>query len=268
MSPGWYHDPAPANPATPGTMRFWDGRQWTAQVRAAKRSEIAEMRQALAVKRAEQSQLAYAGGGYATADGAATAMAYGFTQLSSRDVTPDGEVLAGWWARAGAFVLDYLLRGVIVTALGWTFMLRIAHGFRDLVDQAAQSASTGGTTSSAELDHQLLSAVMPSVIALALVAVGVQLLYGVVFLKAFAATPGKMVVGLKVRLRDRPGPLPWGTVLVRCLVQNLALFLALVPVVNLFSSLYSLLNSLWPAWDGRRQGLHDKAARTNVVRVR
>jgi uncharacterized RDD family membrane protein YckC len=57
-------------------------------------------------------------------------------------------------------------------------------------------------------------------------------------------------------------------VLVRCLVQNLALLVAVVPLVGFFGSIYSLLNSLWPAWDPRRQALHDKAARTNVVRVR
>jgi uncharacterized RDD family membrane protein YckC len=29
-----------------------------------------------------------------------------------------------------------------------------------------------------------------------------------------------------------------------------------------------LLDHLWPAWDGKKQAIHDKIARTNVVRSR
>jgi hypothetical protein len=43
---------------------------------------------------------------------------------------------------------------------------------------------------------------------------------------------------------------------------------SLVPLVGLLGSVYSLLDDLWPLWDGRRQALHDKVARTNVVRTR
>ena len=38
---GWYRDPAPANSATPETLRFWDGVNWTAQTRLASRKERA-----------------------------------------------------------------------------------------------------------------------------------------------------------------------------------------------------------------------------------
>jgi uncharacterized RDD family membrane protein YckC len=42
---------------------------------------------------------------------------------------------------------------------------------------------------------------------------------------------------------------------------------ALIPVVPLAGSLFSLLNALWLTWDRRRQCLHDKAARTIVVKT-
>jgi uncharacterized RDD family membrane protein YckC len=41
-----------------------------------------------------------------------------------------------------------------------------------------------------------------------------------------------------------------------------------VPLVGLLSSLFSLFDVLWPLWDGNKQALHDKVAKTNVVRSR
>jgi uncharacterized RDD family membrane protein YckC len=68
-------------------------------------------------------------------------------------------------------------------------------------------------------------------------------------------------------LRERPGPLSWGTVLLRWVTQNIAGVFAVVPVVGTLASVYPLLDALWPLWDSRKQALHDKAARTNVVRL-
>jgi uncharacterized RDD family membrane protein YckC len=62
--------------------------------------------------------------------------------------------------------------------------------------------------------------------------------------------------------------MPWGTVLLRWLVQNAGSIVGVVPVAGSAGSLFSLLDSLWPLWDDKNQALHDKAARTNVVRVR
>ncbi len=42
---------------------------------------------------------------------------------------------------------------------------------------------------------------------------------------------------------------------------------ALIPVVPLVGTLFALLNGLWLTWDRRRQCLHDKAARTIVVKI-
>ena len=61
-----------------------------------------------------------------------------------------------------------------------------------------------------------------------------------------------------MRLRDQPGTVGWGTSILRALVYQLS---------GLFGPAW-LLNVLWPLWDDKRQALHDKAARTNVVRKR
>jgi uncharacterized RDD family membrane protein YckC len=122
--------------------------------------------------------------------------------------------------------------------------------------------------SSDQLVAQLMPVVWPAVIGFVAVCLVVRFVYGVGFLKLFQATPGKMAFGLEVRLRERPDVLPWGSVLARWFTQNLGTFLAFVPLVGLFAWAFSMLDDLWPLWDGKRQALHDKAARTNVVRVR
>ena len=43
---------------------------------------------------------------------------------------------------------------------------------------------------------------------------------------------------------------------------------ALVPVVPSVGGLFALINEAWLLWDPRRQCLHDKAARTVVVKTR
>ena len=52
---------------------------------------------------------------------------------------------------------------------------------------------------------------MPSLFTLA---------YFVGFLRWKGATPGKLICGLRVRLRERPGRLPWSTIAIRVGVQT------------------------------------------------
>ena len=82
------------------------------------------------------------------------------------------------------------------------------------------------------------------------------------------ATPAKLLVGLRVRLRETPGPMPLGTVLMRWLGQFGIGLLGLIPFVGQVTGLYSLLDYLWPLWDDKKQAVHDKIAKTNVVRIR
>ena len=64
------------------------------------------------------------------------------------------------------------------------------------------------------------------------------------------------------------GPLSWRVVLVRWATFYGVGILSVVPFLVWLVSLYVILAGLWPLWDERRQGLHDKAAGTVVVRSR
>ncbi len=264
MEAGWYRDPAPPNPAFPTTVRYWDGAGWTDQVRAASRRERDAWHRDLAAAQAEQAAASAQAWEQAVANGtAAPEQLARVAAANQRHATPDGQALSGWWRRVAAVVIDSLVVGLVTTAVGWTWVTEIAHAYSVFFGLVGESVRTGATMPDSSV---LATAVAGPMTTLALVAWSVQLVYNVGFLKAFAATPGKMVLGIEVRLRERPGVLSWGTVLARWLAQNIGALLALVPVVGALGSLYGLLDVLWPLWDGKRQALHDKVARTNVVR--
>ena len=60
------------------------------------------------------------------------------------------------------------------------------------------------------------------------------------------ATPGKMVVGLRIRLRESPD-LPFMTIFLRWGTQSAVPGLVgLVPFIGFLGTIFSLLDGLWP----------------------
>ena len=180
--------------------------------------------------------------------------------LPSRVTTPDGQPLAGWWHRVGAYLIDQVIRGVITMVVGLPSVLRLARAYADYFG-AARSGTAQGLTVPAKLAAETAGATA----WLGLIALVVGFLYTVGFLKWRQATPGKLLVGLRVRRREVAGPLPWSTVLLRWVGQYWGSLLFLVPVLGAAVRLYPLIDDLWPLWDDKRQALHDKVAGTNVV---
>ncbi len=81
----------------------------------------------------------------------------------------------------------------------------------------------------------------------------VLIIYDIFFIKKYNATPGKMVMGIKVVKVDKSN-IYWGDAILRWFVYKLG-----TNIIVLF------LGSLWIIWDKKKQGWHDKAARTIVV---
>lgn len=238
--PGWHPDPVPPQPGQPAQLRYWDGSRWTEHTAPAGGGPSPYAGQYAATQ-------VYAGG----ARGVAT--------------TPDGERLAGWWQRVLAYVVDAIAVGVVAAIIGIPWIRQIVDGYTEWFDEALDAGATGsGTVDPSQLQADLFWPMA----AVLLIQLAVGVVYHVGFLVWRQATPGKMLVGLKVRLRDQPGPLTFGTALVRWLTQFGPSALGIVPVVGTLTGLYALLDVLWPLWDDKKQAIHDKAARTNVVRTR
>jgi uncharacterized RDD family membrane protein YckC len=179
--------------------------------------------------------------------------------------TPDGQPLAGWWRRFAALVLDGLIQLPLAIAVGWPFVSQVVDAYSGYVRDALDAGAAGSAPPSSA---DVMSSVMGPMLGYTVVAALVSLVYNAGFLKALQATPGKLALGMRVRLRERPGPMSWGTVLLRWLSQDGATVLGIVPFVGTVAALYPLVDGLWPLWDDKRQALHDKAAKTNVVRAR
>jgi len=81
----------------------------------------------------------------------------------------------------------------------------------------------------------------------------VSIIYWLGFWVWRGQTPGKMAVGIKV-IRTDSSPVRWQCAVRRCLGY-------------VISALTLFIGFIWVAFDGRKQGVHDKIADTYVVKL-
>ena len=140
---------------------------------------------------------------------------------------------AGFWIRFLAFIIDSILTMVIVwPILYWLYGKDYFLGALGL--READSMFAGPA-------DPLLNYVLPAIAV-------------VIFWIARQATPGKMVLSTKIVDADSFGPLTKGQAIGRYLGYYVSIF-------GLF------IGFLWIAFDPRKQGWHDKLARTVVIHV-
>jgi uncharacterized RDD family membrane protein YckC len=234
--PGWYPDPFPQQLGQPPMQRFWDGQAWTGHVYPAP-------------PRAASPHLISGG--------------------PPQPTTPDGVPLSGWWLRVGAYAIDSVMIsgvGFIATVPQYVRMQADALDLMRRFESEISRAETRSTTPhlGAYL-RDYLDLLLP-VFTWSLLATFVAwMVYGSLMLRFKGATLGKMALGIRVRLRERPGPMPWSAIFVRLLVQQGVLLTAPLPLLYFALSWFPYLDNLYPLWDKHRQAIHDKAAKTNVV---
>lgn len=134
---------------------------------------------------------------------------------------------AGFWIRVGAAIIDTLLIMVI------TFPLLVAIYGWDYFDAEV----TGMIAGPADV---LISWVLPAVAV-------------ILFWVYRQATPGKMLLSLRIQDANTGGRLSWG----QSVGRYLAYFVATLPLA---------LGLIWVAFDKKKQGWHDKLAHTVVVK--
>ncbi|HSP59475.1 MAG TPA: RDD family protein, partial [Ornithinimicrobium sp.] len=173
-------------------------------------------------------------------------------QPRHRDTTPDGQPLAGWGMRLLARLVD----GILLSLVTGFVILPLVDP--TLLEDYTTWIMTADPSSAFEVPEGLASGLL----RVSLVSLVVGLAYEIVLLRLLGATVGKLLTGLRVRMRETPGQLPWGAAAIRGLVWQGP------SAINGIGQIFMLLNGLWPLWDAKRQALHDKAARTNVVRNR
>ncbi|MFP5283573.1 MAG: RDD family protein [Actinomycetes bacterium] len=257
---GWYPDPT-----DPGQERWWDGWQWSRNVRP---REGAQPYPPAPTSGPPTSQAppTYPGGYPHAYPGAADGqpgyppVPYGpGVPARQAAATADGVPLAGWWVRVLAVVVDGLIVGAVAFGLSFGIWQRV---LERMIVTIQEAASAGGPPPGLLAGSEVITASEALLVAAIQFAVG--LAYHVLFLRFKAATPGKLATGLRVVPVDHgraTARLSWGTVLIRALVW-------LAPMLNGLTYAVRLVDALLPLWQPRRQSLHDLAAKTQVVKVR
>lgn len=235
---GWYPDPTP-DPAASPSLRYWDGTAWTAHV-----SPL-------------HAQPALSG-----------------------PTTPDGEPLAGWWWRVLAQVIDGTILSVVANVIVLPVQIQMQRELMGTMDDLVREAeqNPGQTPDFNQMFDTYADVLQENAFWLTVPAIAFGLLYMAGFLRWKGGTPGKLMLGMRVRLRERPGTLPWSAIAARLALQLAVPSILVVagitsgslPLVALgfaLGQLIYLADVLWASWDDKRQALHDKLARTNVVRT-
>lgn len=277
---GWFRDPAPRDPLSPDTWRYWNGIGWTAQTRTGTKRQRREWREQVAEERREHRRDLYERARLGDEDAHWQLMALNGPEASGRAtgkgrsaggrgaafggaVTAGGERYAGWWRRYGASTVDAWLIALLGLLLGWPYVSRAMAEYTRYVHTLdhAQRRRAAVPDPAAMVD-----AVGRPFLLAGLIVLAVSLVYEVCFLKRCQATPGKLLFGLRVRSGESDAPLSWGAVLLRWSGKSGVGLLQLLPFGLLAVAVYALSDGLWPLWDRRHQSVHDKLARTYVVR--
>jgi uncharacterized RDD family membrane protein YckC len=247
---GWYPDPVDA-----GQERYWDGWQWSRNTRPREPS----------ARRVAPAR----GGGFAAervTDGGRPAgsapVPYGGAAARPVPRTSDGVPLAGWWWRVLAVVIDNMITSTLTAIVLGPIYLKLVRGVAQIFDAALAAARAGQTTPLPAATTQLLSPREQLIVLV--VSLALEMVYLVGFWRWKAATPGKLVCGLRIvpfdhgRSRE---PLPWRAILIRASIWVL-------PSAHNWLFALKVIDALYPLWHPRRLAIHDVAARTQVVKVR
>lgn len=155
-------------------------------------------------------------------------------------IQPPRPNYAGFWIRVGASLIDAL-----VLAPAYAIILLVTAG------------SPNDAFSSD--DFSVMLRFFADTIVWSLVLVAIHYAYQLVMVGKWNATVGKFATGLRVRRPDG-SPAGWREAALRPLLQSL------LSIANLDLGIVSLLDWLWMLWDAQKQTLHDKIARTIVVK--
>jgi uncharacterized RDD family membrane protein YckC len=164
--------------------------------------------------------------------------AFGATPVAGR------YVLAGWWSRVGAALLDFLIVGVG----GFLLLLAITAPF-----------SIGFFAGE---DAGIISIVVGLFLAIICVSI-VALLYAPALMaRTDGKTFGRMALGIRV-VRAKGQPMTFGFAMLREVVVKALLFGI---AGSLTGGLANLADVLWPLWDEENRALHDMIVDTRVIK--
>ncbi|WOP18700.1 RDD family protein [Raineyella sp. LH-20] len=198
--------------------------------------------------------------------------AYGYqSSYQTGPTTADGVRLAGWWARLAAFIIDSILLSIVTGLTTSSLLTPYSDALSSWLDQLVSGSSAPDLASVLETFPTPIGVMgfWPALGA-TLAPMAIWFVYYLLLTRFRGATVGKMLFGLKVVPVDQgraTEPVGWGACAIRALLWVLPDISSLALPIS-FLAFFRYLDGLWPAWDRKRQAIHDKAARTQVIRTR
>ena len=183
----------------------------------------------------------------------------GATAYRSGPTTPDGVAMASYGLRVAAYLIDNIIVGFLsLLAGGWFLWQAIAPVWSRALAAAEANDPSGMDAAVAAMDtRQLMYYSGASVV--------VAIIYHLIFLTRWSATPGKLLLGISVRRLDHPGVLDLSTASRRVAFEAGLSALGNLPFIGFLALGARVADLLWPLRDPQRQSLHDKFAVTVVV---
>ena len=163
----------------------------------------------------------------------------------ARHESPSTDTLeyVGFWLRVFAALVDTVVVSATVAVVGWLLVPRSV-SLQHMLDLDSGNQTLLGVVLSVApgWPHVLFQEFLPALLVF-------------LFWRYRSATPGKMLIRARIVDADT-GAAPSTVQLV---IRYLCYYLSILPLG---------LGLLWVGWDPRKQGWHDKIARTVVVRAR
>jgi uncharacterized RDD family membrane protein YckC len=160
----------------------------------------------------------------------------------------EGLPYAGWWTRFGGYLIDVI---IFIPVL---IVLYVAFRHTHTLEVHLMTKRNGSST------RRSLSLLSPLITAVVVVAYATILCGG-----ARGQTVGMIAVGVRVVRDETHDALGYGRALRRAVVEQA---LRILGTVTLILGIFWLLDMLFPLWDKQNQTLHDKVAKSVVLRVR
>jgi uncharacterized RDD family membrane protein YckC len=154
-------------------------------------------------------------------------------------------------------VLDILVLTVLATPIALLVLSHPFSQYQQVLDRYPDLTTPAAKAAIDRADGKLFAAwlIFASIVAV------LSFFYDSIQHGLWGQTIGKRALGTRVVSAYDRSKIRGGTAAGR------AAMYALIPLVPLIGTLFWLVNVLWLTWDRRRQALHDKAARTIVVKT-
>jgi uncharacterized RDD family membrane protein YckC len=164
--------------------------------------------------------------------------------------------LAEWWRRLLAWLLDSIILGLVTSALWIPAVVRYARRIRNVVN-AYPDINTPPARAALRHAEQGIAG---HILLLGLAGIAISLAYYWLQYALWGRTIGKRALGTIVVTAASRAKIGGGAAGIRSVVFVIG------PLIPLVGWIFWLVDNLWLLWDPQRQCLHDKAARTVVIK--